>query len=354
MAGVKRKGEEPRHTRNSKAKSVAKVAISRVTRRMARSAAGHAVFATTELVEIILLHLPFFSLVAVQRVSTAFRDCVARSHKLQTKLFLEPSKDPPERWVAEGRRQHDGLVQWRFAEEHHVDGDWCDTLPDDPSRVETPHLLCPILDHEECAITHLGKVHACNASIDAPFLRSRPDFNLASPGSWCNMYVTDPPCTKIWIEIKYKCWSNARRISREVRFRASRIVSNANGITFGELFERAAVQPGNLNGYVTKGCASTEGSEWQLFDYEDFDMPVTDMSFADVADGEDWRIEPTIEDKLHELWRRFPGIWTIDAAKAFCIIYSVVPSEEQWQAVHQRASEQSKVQVLIQQLEDTD
>ncbi|KAK6442668.1 hypothetical protein LTR95_001080 [Oleoguttula sp. CCFEE 5521] len=291
MAGVKRKGEDPDHTRNliltlqSKAKSVAKAASSRVIRRMARSAAGHAVFATAELVEIILLHVPFFSLVAVQRVSTAFRDCVARSHKLQTKLFLEPSKDPPERWVAEGRRQHDGIVQWRFAQEHHVDGDWCDTLPDDPSRVETPHLLCPILDHEECAITHRGRAEACNASIDAPFLRSRPDFNLASPGSWCKMYVTDPPCTEIYIEIKHKCWSNARRISRAVRFKASRTVYNADEITFGDLFERAAIQPGNLDGYVTKDRASKEVSEWQLYDYEDFDMPVTDMSFDD---GEDW------------------------------------------------------------------
>ncbi|KAK6435383.1 hypothetical protein LTR95_008423 [Oleoguttula sp. CCFEE 5521] len=341
MAGVKREGDDSHQTTNRTAKSAATATSKRVTRKMARSAARHAVFSTTELLESILRQLPLVDLVAVQRISKVFHGCIAGSHKLQMKLFLEPSNDPPERWVAEGRRQQDGQVQWRPAQEHHIDGDWCDILPDDPSRIETPHLLCPILEHEECTVSDQDVTYACNASIDAPFLRSRPDFNLASPGSWRKMYVTAPPCTKIYIEIKHKCWSNARRVSREVRFKASKTVCNADGITFGELLEGASIQPGKLDGYTTKGRTPEDDSDWQLSDYEDFHMP-----FADIAEGRDKGLgpEPAIEHELRQLWKRFPGIWTVDAGEVSCIIYNMVPSDAQWQAIDRRATEMRSVQ----------
>ncbi|OQO07952.1 hypothetical protein B0A48_06744 [Cryoendolithus antarcticus] len=114
MAGVKRKAEDSHHTTNRETGSSALVASTRVTRAMTQTAAGHATFATTELLESILHHLPVFSLVAVQRVSMQFRDCITRSHKLQEMLFPKPDNRPVNKWVVEGRQDQDSDVEWRF------------------------------------------------------------------------------------------------------------------------------------------------------------------------------------------------------------------------------------------------
>lgn len=60
----------------------------RITRAMALSASRHAVLETTELLESILVYLPFKELFVIQRVSRRFRDVIASSNQLQTKMFL--------------------------------------------------------------------------------------------------------------------------------------------------------------------------------------------------------------------------------------------------------------------------
>ncbi|KAK5683655.1 hypothetical protein LTS10_005189 [Elasticomyces elasticus] len=70
---------------------------------MTTDASRRAVFTTAELLENILMHTPIESVFTAQRVSTQFRDIVAKSVQLQQKLFLRlPILQPTERWTVVG------------------------------------------------------------------------------------------------------------------------------------------------------------------------------------------------------------------------------------------------------------
>nr|OQO11949.1 hypothetical protein B0A51_18442 [Rachicladosporium sp. CCFEE 5018] len=336
MAGVKRKAEDSHHTTNRETGSSALVASTRVTRAMTQTAAGHATFATTELLESILLHLPFFSLVALQRVSMQFRDCITRSHKLQEMLFLKPDNRPVDKWVVEGRQDQDSDVEWRFVQEHHVDGRWCNVFPEVPSDIQVPALLCPVLDpvHGMGKISEQGfTYHGC-ATLSLALLGKLHSFNIASPGSWQNMHLTSPPCVEVHVVVTHTCWSDAHGKSRKLSYMAKRTVSNEDGVTFGELLEGASIRPDNLDEYLTKRGTMKTSFQWQLCGFEDPQMPQ-----PDIPDGI-FRDDGAIAgDELRKLWTKYPEKWTINATEVWCMIDRIIPTDAQWQAVRQRATQ---------------
>lgn len=61
-----------------------------ITRSLSRDAAFQAVFLTTELLEMILSHLPMKALPLDQRVCRKWRDVIQQNKRLQQKLFFQP------------------------------------------------------------------------------------------------------------------------------------------------------------------------------------------------------------------------------------------------------------------------
>jgi hypothetical protein len=73
-------------------------------------AATEKVFQTSELIEMILVRLDFFTLLFVQRVSHAFLDAVAGSPSLQKKLFFKPAASFQEIEALQAPEDDDGAI----------------------------------------------------------------------------------------------------------------------------------------------------------------------------------------------------------------------------------------------------
>nr|OQN98788.1 hypothetical protein B0A51_18743 [Rachicladosporium sp. CCFEE 5018] len=117
-------------------------------------------------------------------------------------------------------------------------------------------------------------------------------------------------------------------------YMAKRTVSNEDGVTFGELLEGASIRPDNLDEYLTKRGTMKTSFQWQLCGFEDPQMPQ-----HDIPDGI-FRDDGAIAgDELRRLWTKYPEKWTISATEVWCMIDRIIPTDAQWQAVRQRATQ---------------
>lgn len=175
------------------------------------------VFATTELLEGILSNLSTIELVKVRRVSKTVSTVTKTSPIIRSKLFLRPvhltttvnlnvfirdsipdSEQPCEYAVAE----LNPLLQVR------------DSYP--------PKLIAGLSSQE---ISHI--------------VFFNPRITLAS--CWTNMYLTNPPCTKVIIRLVYSsfCSTINRANGKHYHITADRTVYREDGVTFGMLMEAA-------------------------------------------------------------------------------------------------------------------
>jgi hypothetical protein len=156
---------------------------------MTTNAARQAVFGTSELLEQIILYLPMKTIFGIQCVCQKFRNVIATSPEIQTKMFLRLRKDVPEEaWVLEsttGNRH----IRGNDARFRKVD-------PHSTSGLKTPVVLNPLLQ-----LTILdpqvrsAKDRFCHS--ERPGERVEMEFSQAHFGSepsFLVTYITDPPC----------------------------------------------------------------------------------------------------------------------------------------------------------------
>lgn len=175
------------------------------------SAAQSHVLATTELLELILLHLDATTLFAVQRVCRKWHSLISDSRKLQEQMFLRaPSKS----------QQFPTSTKDRIITVH-----YSDRAPYPDQQTEEV-ILCPVLDIATRFIrTQPGSIAAaCNQSA----LRGSP--------SWHKMLLTIPPCKAatavLW-------WRIGDSIRGSIYLES---VTNAEGLRFADVVEAALKQ----------------------------------------------------------------------------------------------------------------
>ncbi|KAK3634960.1 hypothetical protein LTR22_019452 [Elasticomyces elasticus] len=104
------------------------------TSSMTRAAPCHAVFATAELLENILVHAPVKTIFGVQRVCRQFRDIVKTSIILQDKMFLRPPTTA------------EAVEVWGILKD--ADGTWVDEVVRINNMHDLPHNVRRLWDHE--------------------------------------------------------------------------------------------------------------------------------------------------------------------------------------------------------------
>ena len=153
------------------------------------SPAQSAVFATTELLENILIQLPWKQLFPVQRVCRKFHDVTSGSIRLQQRMFLR-SCVPVESWTLRSRGPV--LEDLPFARRHEFEFVCSTDNVTNAIKKAKPVELCPlaILDNSGVPAVYrlLKRPEACNIELGDLCWR---------PGSWRNILLTDPPCQEV-------------------------------------------------------------------------------------------------------------------------------------------------------------
>jgi len=167
-------------------------------------AAAQAVFATTELLENVLVYLPMLDVLTSQRVCRAFRDTVDESLALQRKLFFIADA-PYQTWhycggAPRACTQHGSEKRW-VRTDLSLDAPPCTCMA--KSYTRTPATLNPLLTQprlptreEEAAERRAGNVPAGTDATRCLLQRDLPGvFNKKA--SWRRMYLCDPAPTKV-------------------------------------------------------------------------------------------------------------------------------------------------------------
>jgi hypothetical protein len=95
----------------------------RITRGMQARAPMQQVFATAELLENVLIHLPIQNILTSQRVCRQFKDVVQTSPAIRYKLFLRVDGKGAETWKIHGRDDDDVYSLIRTTDVPDIDGD---------------------------------------------------------------------------------------------------------------------------------------------------------------------------------------------------------------------------------------
>ncbi|KAK5739295.1 hypothetical protein LTR17_005401 [Elasticomyces elasticus] len=204
MAARKRKADVDGG--NMEKKKPCATTSTRITRRMTRAAPCHAVFATAELLENILVHAPVKTIFGVQRVCRQFRDIVKTSIILQDRMFLRP---PPAEVVE----------VWGMLK--NADGNWVDeivrinNMHDLPHNVRYSHggqadvrqamsLPNPLL---EIAVVE-GQVPKSQLLLrmvyGESFHLNVRNAELKDCGSWRNTYMATLPWEKYRVRVRWE------------------------------------------------------------------------------------------------------------------------------------------------------
>ena len=213
-------------------------------------AARQAVFNTVELLENILVYLPFRSIIASQSVCKQFQEIVVKSKAIHRKLFLIVDEKPQNWRRVQVRPEPDGY-EFRKLE------------PDAPTpsfgrfpisqmyfmrafkapKNLTPVRLNPLLKQDRFRQNGDGFLpdHSGNSAYRT-LMEPKETCNLVhnmhrqsdNEALWRKMYLCDPPCTSAETRFTFEVQREPRR-SATVKFE----ISDSNGITFGSLFDQA-------------------------------------------------------------------------------------------------------------------
>lgn len=160
----------------------------------------------------------------VQRVSKQFRDVIATSPDIQTKVFIRPSSKPAETWTARIKSMGVRLFE---------------RVPQDDSRGGegvTPTRLNPFLECRDW-----GEGLPTDMSYDWVFFRPGTPYTVGKHQSWMNMLVCDPPDNRFFVEmnVQYKSGTGGKRVTLCVRAD----VSPGRPCTLGALLEAVSKAP---------------------------------------------------------------------------------------------------------------
>jgi len=210
------------------------------------------VFATTELLERILLCLPPRDMIVAMRVSKAWNACVHSSPSAITHLFIRHSglTVPQMIWRAGqrdiGQVDNDGDDEGMFAT--------IGLAPEDTSTIDQPP-TDSFLDGKNSTIL-LTPVRVCPLlrliSSDEPAkkrLRDRVteyfcfDALFRPIDRWKAMLLTDPPCTKARVSVHFQ------HDEKNIVVAASTTVLDDGGLTIQEVVESIMLTPDRVHYY---------------------------------------------------------------------------------------------------------
>ncbi|KAK6442670.1 hypothetical protein LTR95_001082 [Oleoguttula sp. CCFEE 5521] len=320
MAGTKRKqSAPPKATKNRKTATAITPSTSRVTRDMTRIAAVHAVLGTTELLEGILISVPMFDLFVIQRISQSFRDCIAKSHKLQERMYSRSTGIPAESWVAHpGRYNEDWTV---------IPGDFAPRSPKNEATYDAEHImdssympakLCPMFEGGNSSFLCAGSPYIENIILRSLSRKLTTRLDFTAPGSWRGMQVTNPPITRVEVNVPYNYWPGSKRTTPTLRLCTIQDVHRDSGITLGALFDGAHKHHGELDRYQEDDEDSTVRG-WRKYANHQDSIALKELR----VQGSD-----------------YSGKFEIDTASIrIAAGDTVVASDEEWQAVHDRAAQ---------------
>ena len=172
-----------------------------MTRNMATTAARNAVFNTTELLESILIRLPYKDLFVLQRVSHKFKDVISGSVRLQQRMFLR-SCVARESWTLRCKNRSGQTPSNSMAAKlvpDPFDFGEVEVVPPSDSVTNalkqfTPVVLCPL-------VKDFGQVF--NDFIDLQNSEQESSLSLTKllkhPGSWRSMQLADPSVNEVLI-----------------------------------------------------------------------------------------------------------------------------------------------------------
>lgn len=188
-----------------------------------------AVFNVPELLESILSHLPMEDLFVTGGVNKAFHRIIETSPTLQRKLFLLPGKSQPEYWQPV-RNRITGKLHAVIAPSSEIISNLT-ASEDGPGKPSIVSRLNPLLKREFCQTTDLlaRRMVLPREFLDSAFLGKR----ILESKAWPHMYLTDPPCTCVHIDVDY---ADTSHFYCPV-LRARRCVYDPAGVTFGAIHD---------------------------------------------------------------------------------------------------------------------
>ena len=202
----------------------------RTTRSMTLDAARQAVLSTTELLEAIIVCLPYKQVFTVQRVCRRFRECVSSSTQIQQKLFLRPYVQK-ESWMLRppGLEGTAPLIHIREYE----------LVPAtaDVTHVVSPGIILPTMLSPLATVRYrTAKASTRQYRWAGEILELDMKSLVREPGSWQAIYLTDPPCTTSRFSLSFG--TNGTRL-KQVHGSGCGEMESKNGITLGDLYEAA-------------------------------------------------------------------------------------------------------------------
>lgn len=159
---------------------------------MTTDAARKAVLHTNELLEEVILYLPMKTIFGVQRVCKQFKDVIATSPKIQTKMFLRLRNDvPDEKWALERlqKAQRPRLAHLDDARFRKVD------VKTKARLSYRPVILNPLLEVVSLIEGALSANRLYN-SVDRreAVTMSFSQSHFGTQPSFLKTYISDPPC----------------------------------------------------------------------------------------------------------------------------------------------------------------
>jgi hypothetical protein len=156
--------------------------------------ASHRALQIPEILEHILVHLPFKDLFVHQRVSRTFQTSIAKSPAIRRKMFLTLDKNtPPEIWKLRknDHKRGRGKHRWKFY-----------PGTNDEPGITTPVTLNPMLELTwrgawSCARWKQSQ-GAERVQLKGHSYTIDPDSSLIA------MYVSDPPCKVLTVRVQFR------------------------------------------------------------------------------------------------------------------------------------------------------
>lgn len=183
-----------------------------------------------ELLESILSHLPMKDLFITGRVNKTFYRLIVTSPTLQRQLFLLPGKGQP-KW----QLLQSSIDGQKYASVASSSDDASAFPSTNITKLGNPRSIVrinPLLElrrGSENKDMHIDKAMESRGILDSAYLDER----ICESKAWPNMYLTDPPCTCVHIDVDY---ADTSLIGCPV-LRARRCVYDPAGVTFGAIYE---------------------------------------------------------------------------------------------------------------------
>lgn len=198
--------------------------IVRATPGLKHGDASQAALATTELLEAVVLHMPYKQIFAIRLVCRRWRNCIDSSTRIRQKLFLQPCITK-ESWIFRMlplMRVYEDYMpcnEYEFASEAENTG---------TSGVITPVALSPFSK----VLFEGAKVYATQKTWPGEMLMLNMASLANSSGSWQAIYLTDPPCMTARVCVSFET-------SDQVWGSGFVGMCSESGITLGDVYHAA-------------------------------------------------------------------------------------------------------------------